>query len=245
MENKPIARTLRLLSQLMELHDVNPFKIRSVANAAFKADKQPFPLAGKSIEELEKIDGFGKSIAAKVVELLTTGTIAELEELLANTPDGVVEMMGIKGIGPKKVAIIWKELGIENTGELYYACNENRLIEAKGFGLKTQEEIKKMIEFRMAGDGKFLYASNRGDANSLAIFAIDSRTGKLVSKGFQSTGGIHPRNFTIDPSGKFLLVANRDSNNIIVFSINRQTGSLTQVGKEYTVPNPVFLGFIK
>ncbi len=167
MENKPIARALRLLSQLMELHEVNPFKIRSIANAAFKVDKLPFPVAGKSFEELEKVDGVGKSIAAKIIELLDTGTMVELQELLAATPEGVVEMMGIKGIGPKKVAIIWHDLGIENTGELYYACNENRLIEAKGFGLKTQEEIRKAIEFRMASNGKFLYAQIEKEANDL------------------------------------------------------------------------------
>ena len=167
MENKPIARTLRLLSQLMELHEVNPFKIRSIANAAFKVDKLPFPVAGKSFEELEKVDCIGKSIAAKIVEILDTGTMSEMQDLLANTPEGVVEMMGIKGIGPKKVAIIWRELGIENTGELYYACNENRLIEAKGFGLKTQEEIRKAIEFRMASNGKFLYAQVEKEANDL------------------------------------------------------------------------------
>jgi DNA polymerase (family 10) len=144
MENKPIARTLRLLSQLMELHDVNPFKIKSIANAAFKVDKLPFAIAGKTMDELEKIDGIGKSIAAKVAELLETGTMPNCRICLNKRPKGIVEMMGIKGIGPKKVAIIWKELGIENVGELYYACNENRLIEAKGFGLKTQEELKKL-----------------------------------------------------------------------------------------------------
>ena len=167
MENKPISRTLRMLSQLMELHDVNPFKIRSIANAAFKVDKLPYPIADKSLEQIEKIEGIGKSIAAKIVELRDTGTIAEMDELLANTPEGVVEMMGIKGIGPKKVAIIWHDLGIENTGELFYACNENRLIEAKGFGLKTQEEIRKAIEFRMASNGKFLYAQVEKEAGEL------------------------------------------------------------------------------
>jgi DNA polymerase (family 10) len=167
MENKPIARTLRLLSQLMELHEVNPFKIKSIANAAFKVDKLPFPIAGKSVAELEKIDGIGKSLAAKIAELLETGTMTELLEMLDKTPEGVVEMMHIKGIGAKKVATIWKELGIENVGELYYACNENRLIEAKGFGLKTQEEIRKVIEFRMAGNGKFLYAQVEEEVKAL------------------------------------------------------------------------------
>ncbi|HVW14191.1 MAG TPA: helix-hairpin-helix domain-containing protein [Mucilaginibacter sp.] len=167
MENKPIARTLRLLSQLMELHDENPFKIKSLANAAFKVDKLPFKVAGKSLADLEKIDGIGKSTGAKIIELLETGHITEMNKLLEVTPEGIVEMLGIKGIGPKKVAIIWHDLGIENVGELYYACNENRLIEAKGFGLKTQEEIVKVIEFRMASNGKFLYARVEQEANEL------------------------------------------------------------------------------
>lgn len=167
MENKPIARTLRLLSQLMELHNENPFKIKSVANAAFKIDKLPFPLISKPTAELDKIDGVGKSIAAKVIELLETGTISELETLLTTTPAGIVEMLAIKGIGPKKISTIWHDLHIESIGELYYACNENRLIEAKGFGLKTQEEIKKVIEFKMAADGKFLYAQAEPIVNQL------------------------------------------------------------------------------
>jgi DNA polymerase (family 10) len=167
MENKPIARKLRLLSQLMELHEVNPFKIKSIANAAFNVDKLPYPVASKSFEELEKISGIGKSVAAKIIELVQTGTMVELEEILAATPAGVVEMMGIKGIGAKKVATIWREMGIETVGELFYACNENRLIEAKGFGLKTQDEIRRVIEFKMASTGKFLYAQVEETADRL------------------------------------------------------------------------------
>jgi DNA polymerase (family 10) len=167
MENKPIARKLRLLSQLMELHEENPFKIKSIANAAFKVDKLPYPVDGKTTAELEKIDGIGKSTATKITELLEKGSITEMDDLLAQTPAGIIEMMGIKGIGPKKVAIIWKELGIENIGELYYACNENRLVEAKGFGLKTQDEIRKVIEFTMASHGKFLYAQVEAPAKKI------------------------------------------------------------------------------
>jgi DNA polymerase (family 10) len=167
MDNKTIARTFKLLAQLMELHEVNPFKIKSIANASFKLDKLPFSLAGKTIEEIAAIDGVGKSISAKVIELLETGGMQELNELIAVTPAGIVEMLGIKGIGPKKILTIWRELKIETVGELYYACNENRLIEAKGFGLKTQEEIKKVIEFKMAANGRFLYAHVEPVVNSL------------------------------------------------------------------------------
>ena len=181
MENKPIARKLRLLSQLMELHGVNPFKIKSIANAAFKVDKLPFPAAGKTFEELEKVDGIGKSIAGKIIELLQTGTMTELNEMLEKTPAGVVEMMAIKGIGAKKVETIWKELGIESIGELYYACNENRLVEAKGFGLKTQDEIRKVIDFTMASHGKFLYAQVEAEAKELLERIKEIFPGALVS----------------------------------------------------------------
>ena len=167
MENKTIARTLRLLSQLMELHNENPFKVKSVANAAFKIDKLPYPIASKNLNEMEQIDGLGKSIAAKVWELIQTNALNDLTVLLNNTPSGIVEMMQIKGLGPKKIIVIWKDLNIESVGELYYACNENRLIEAKGFGLKTQEEIKKKIEFNMASNGRFLYARLEGFAEDL------------------------------------------------------------------------------
>jgi len=167
MENKTIARTLRLLSQLMELHEENPFKIKSVANAYFKVDKLPFALKDKPLDELDKIEGIGKGLASKIIELLQTGELQELNEILERTPEGVVEMLAIKGIGPKKIFIIWRTLGIESIGELYYACNENRLIEAKGFGLKTQEEIKNAIEFKLAANGRFLYAQVEGFAKTL------------------------------------------------------------------------------
>lgn len=167
MENKPISRTLRLLAQLMELHEENSFKIKSVTNAAFKIDKLPFAIAKKTAEEISEIDGIGKSIAAKIIELLNTGSLKELEDILLITPPGIVEMLSIKGIGPKKISTIWHDLQIDTVGELYYACNENRLIEAKGFGLKTQEDIKKVIEFKMAANGKFLYAQIEETANQL------------------------------------------------------------------------------
>ena len=170
MENKTIARTLRFLSQLMELHSENPFKVKSMANAAFKVDKLPFPIADKSLSEIEQIEGLGKSTAAKVWEFIHQNSITELNKLLETTPAGIVEMLQIKGIGPKKIGVIWKDLGIENTGELYYACNENRLIEAKGFGLKTQEEIITILEFKMASSGRYLYARVEQFAENLIEF---------------------------------------------------------------------------
>jgi 6-phosphogluconolactonase len=104
---------------------------------------------------------------------------------------------------------------------------------------------KGSADIHITPNGKFLYASNRGDANSIAIYSIDPVNGKLKIKGFQNVLGKHPRNFIIEPGGHFLLVANRDTDNIVVFSINQQTGLLKDTGKQLHVPNPVCLKMLK
>lgn len=159
MDNKRIAKTFKLLGQLMELHGENPFRTKATANVAYKLDKLPFAITADTLGQLDTVPGIGGSTAQKVKALLETGSLPELETYLAKTPPGVLDMLGIKGLGPKKIVVVWKTLGIESIGELYYACNENRLAEAKGFGLKTQEDIKKAIEFSMSSQGWSLYAN--------------------------------------------------------------------------------------
>jgi len=100
-------------------------------------------------------------------------------------------------------------------------------------------------DIHISPNGKFLYATNRGTANNIVVYSIDSTTGKLKVKGFQDVQGKHPRNFIIDPTGHFLLVANRDTDNIVVFKINQQTGLLEDTGKQIQVPNPVCLKLLK
>ncbi len=181
MTTEEIALVLKRTSQLMELHDENPFKIKSIANAAFKLDKTDINLEGKSLQELEKIEGIGKSIAAKIIELQTTGTLQEWNNMVSKTPLGVIDLLGIKGIGPKKVGQLWRELEIESIGELLYACNENRLIALKGFGAKTQAEVKKQIEFHQSNRGKFHYAAMEGFANHLVDLLKEKYNTQLVS----------------------------------------------------------------
>jgi 6-phosphogluconolactonase len=97
-------------------------------------------------------------------------------------------------------------------------------------------------DIHISPDGKFLYASNRGDANEISIFSID-KSGQLKFAGRQSTLGKTPRNFSIDPSGNFLLVANQDTDNVVVFKRDKNTGLLTDTGKRIDVGNPVCLVF--
>ncbi len=181
MTTEEIAKALKLTAQLMELHEENPFKIKSIANAAYKLDKTDVDLQGKSLQELEQMEGIGKGIAAKINELQTTGDLNELSEMVAITPVGVIEMLRIKGIGPKKVRQLWKELEVESVGELLYACNENRLVTLKGFGAKTQAEVKKQIEFFQTNIGKFHYASVESFANEVVDYLKKEYSTTLVS----------------------------------------------------------------
>jgi len=178
----------------MELHQENPFKVKSLMNAAFRLDKTDVSLSGKSLSELEKMEGIGKSIAQKIVELEETGTLKELDLLMEKTPKGVIEMLGIKGIGPKKVAQLWKELDVESPGELLYACKENRLVELKGFGAKTQESVKKAIEFNQASKGRFHYAS----LESYALNLVEVIKKKLLTPLVSLTGEMRRKAIVVD-----------------------------------------------
>ena len=100
-------------------------------------------------------------------------------------------------------------------------------------------------DIHVSADGKFLYASNRDASNTIAIFKINRETGTIKLAGHQSTLGKTPRNFSLDPTGNFLLVANQNSDNIIVFRINRSTGLLTAQEQTIEVGSPVCIKWIQ
>lgn len=186
MTNKEIANTFAKLGKIMELHDENPFKTRSYANAYLTIRNLPSPLVEMDAEEISQIRGVGKAISDKINELLSTGELQTLNKYLDITPPGVVEMMAIKGFGPKKLKVIWKELGVESPGELLYACNENRLVELKGFGTKTQDSVIKQINYFLDSKGKFLYASVADIAQEL----VDILSEELPDYRFEVTGEV-------------------------------------------------------
>ena len=167
MTNKQIARHFTDLAAIMELHDENPFKIRSYTNAYITLKKLDTPLKDMKRSEIDAIKGVGKAIGDKIQELLQTGELQTYRQYADITPSGVIEMLSIKGFGPKKVLAVWKELEIETVGELLYACNENRLIELHGFGQKTQEEIRKNTEYYLRSRHKLHWATANALANDV------------------------------------------------------------------------------
>lgn len=157
MDNYQIAENFSLLAKLMDIHGENSFKAKSYAAAAFNIEKLPMQLSDTPREKIVGIKGIGESTGKKIIELLDTGSLQSLQEIIAKTPAGVIEMLNIKGIGPKKISTIWKEMEIESIGELLYACQENRLKLYKGFGEKTQQNVAESIEFYLNNSGYYLY----------------------------------------------------------------------------------------
>ncbi|WP_143962189.1 DNA polymerase/3'-5' exonuclease PolX [Litoribacter populi] len=158
MDNKSIIKKLKLTIQLMELHEENPFKIRSYQSAVITIDRGEISLMEMNPEELQKINGIGKSIAEVIRSIIETGSFPYLEEMLSNTPEGLLEVMQLKGLGPKKIKTLWKELGITSTHELMEACQSGQVADLKGFGKKTQDTIIAALEFQASNLGKYLYA---------------------------------------------------------------------------------------
>ncbi|MBK8951864.1 MAG: DNA polymerase/3'-5' exonuclease PolX [Chitinophagaceae bacterium] len=158
MDNNAIADNFSMLARLIDIHGDNSFKSKTYAAAAFTIEKLTVQLANTPREKLFSIKGIGESTGKKVVELLETGKLEILDEYIKNTPPGVIEMLNIKGLGPKKINTIWKVMEIDSLGELLYACNENRLTRFKGFGETTQKNIPQGIEFYFSNQGYFLYA---------------------------------------------------------------------------------------
>nr|WP_262907605.1 DNA polymerase/3'-5' exonuclease PolX [Hymenobacter sp. BT770] len=162
-----MTRAFKLAAQLMELHDENPFKIRAIEGTANALDALSFPVSEIERSGLPDRTGLSKTAAAKVAELLDTGTFPELRHLLEITPPGVVEMLNIKGIGPKKIRALWRDLGIESAEQLREAAEKDLVSKLKGFGKKTQDSILEALEFAGQSKGKLLYPQAESLAEQL------------------------------------------------------------------------------
>lgn len=167
MDNYDISTLLGTYAKLAELHEENPFKVKALSAAAFNIKKFKDPLQDMNEETLAGLPGIGKSVLSAIKNLLQTGTFPELEQLIAKTPPGVLEMLKVKGLGPKKVAVIWRKMGIETIEDLLDACRENRLVEFPGFGLKTQHEIQQAIHFALNARGWFHFARVEAPAHQM------------------------------------------------------------------------------
>ena len=187
MDNNAIADNFALLGKLMDIHGENSFKAKTYSIAAFTIEKLPVQLSTLSPDKIFALKGIGEATGKKILMQLETGRLVQLDEMLDKTPPGILEMMQIKGLGPKKISTIFNELGIESIGELLYACNENRLLLYKGFGAKTQENIKNAIEFFISNQGSYLF--QQIEAYALAFH--ENVMKQFAGKTFLITGSFY------------------------------------------------------
>ncbi|CEP78589.1 MAG: DNA polymerase/3'-5' exonuclease PolX [Defluviitoga tunisiensis] len=159
MEKKEIVKILNEIGLLLELKGENPFKSRAYYNAA-----RIIELLDEDIETIVKEDrlkdikGIGEALNKKITELVLTGKLKYYEDLKASIPEGLIDMLKIPGLGPKRIRTIYEQLNITSVRELEYACLENRLLDLPGFGKKMQNNILKGIQFIKQFSSHFLYS---------------------------------------------------------------------------------------
>lgn len=168
MDNRQIAGVLDDIARLLELQDENPFKVRAYRNAArtlegLTSDAGTLVAEGK----LGEIRGIGKALGEKIAELAVSGKLDSYETLKAQVPAGVVALLDVPSLGPKKVRALWKELGVDSPEALKKACEDNRLALLKGFGEKSQAKVLEGLAYLKSHEGQFLLSDALPRARAL------------------------------------------------------------------------------
>jgi DNA polymerase (family 10) len=200
LDHKTILKKLKLSIQLMELHDENPFKIRGYQSALISLERMDQDIMELSDLELTQLNGVGKSTVEAIHNLKSSETFPLLDQLIEKTPSGILEVLQIKGLGPKKVKVLWEELGITSTHELMEACQAGKVALIKGFGQKTQDTIIQNLEFKASNTGKWLYA----DIEEV-IGQLEKSLESLIGNSRLAVVGDFARNMEIISVAEFLI----------------------------------------
>jgi len=174
VDNLAIARILAEIGDLLEIKGENPFKIRAYRNAAEAIVHSPERLAELTAQQRLAIPGIGKDLAAKISELIETGTIAYHQSLLQEFPPTVLDLLHLQGIGPKTVAMLYRELDIRTLEDLERAARDGRIRGLKGMGAKKEALILRALEERPKLTGRRLLAEAHDTAAAL-VAALRAR----------------------------------------------------------------------
>ena len=158
MDNLAIARVLGEIGDLLEIKNENPFKIRAYRNAADTITHLGEPVAALPPADRLSLPGIGKDLAAKIGELIDTGTCAYYQELLQEFPPTILDLLRLQGVGPKTVALLYRHLEIRSLDDLERAAREGRIRELKGMGAKKEALILKALDERQRFTGRRLIA---------------------------------------------------------------------------------------
>ncbi len=161
MTNIEIAAAFETVADLLEFQDANPFRVRAYRNAARTIRELPESLAELAADperKLTDLEGIGKDLAEKIATLLETGALPMLRELLADIPESVLDLLRIPGLGPKRAAILHRELKIDTLDQLRQACEAHQVRQLKGFGEKTEMAILAGMEIASEAGRRMLWA---------------------------------------------------------------------------------------
>jgi DNA polymerase (family X) len=170
LDNAAIARILREIADLLEIKNDNPFKIRAYRNAGDIAANHPHTLATLDEAGLREIPGIGKDLALKIREITDTGDAQFHRELIAEFPPTILDLLNLQGVGPKTVAMLYRELGIRTLADLERAAGDGRIRSLRGMGVKKEALILKALEERKKNAGRHLLPDAHDTAAALVAF---------------------------------------------------------------------------
>jgi len=182
IHNADIAADFDELADLLEIEGANPFRVRAYRNAARTLRDLPSDVTAmlERGEDLTELPGIGKDLAAKIKEIIETGTAAMLEEHRKTVPATLTELLKIPGIGPKRVKALYHDLGIRTLDQLQKAAEEGRVRSLRGFGEKTERYILNQLKARTGEEKRFKLAIATQYAEALIAYLKESRGVKQV-----------------------------------------------------------------
>jgi len=239
MDKDQVAEILVSIGTLLELKGENPFKTRAYSNAARAIEATSEPLTKLIAENrLGEIDGIGDALQKKITELVTTGKLPYYEDLKASVPAGLVAMMEIPGVGPKKIKVLYDQLHITSVEELEKACQDGRVAKLKGFGEKTAVNICEGINRRRSFASRHLL----GDVLLIAEEILDDLRAHSDVTRCSEAGSLRRRKEIIGDID--LLASSRQPAEVIDF-FTKRPGILNVIAKGETKASVLLAGGIQ
>lgn len=172
VHNTDVARILNELADLLEISQANAFRVRAYRDAARSVDSLPRSLADmvRNEEDLSGLPGVGQSMAEKIEEIVSTGSLAQLDELKRDVPPGLGELLDLPGLGPKRVKVLHDRLGVKSPDDLAAAARQGKVRELEGLGAKTEQKILDELAARQDGEQRMPLAAAEEVAEALADY---------------------------------------------------------------------------
>jgi DNA polymerase (family X) len=196
LDNLAVARILREIADLLELKNDNPFKIRAYRNGGDIVANHPHDLTALDVAALREIPGIGKDLAARIREISETGDAEFHRELVADFPPTVLDLLQLQGVGPKTVAMVYRELGVRTLDDLEGAAADGRLRSLHGMGAKKEALILKALDERRRHAGRHLLPDAHDAAAALTAYlrerapAVDITPVGSLRRGCDSCGDL-------------------------------------------------------